>query len=53
MTSANGAAMMMVMFWIPVSASLPGATSSMMIAIAPITTPQKITTQRCGSIEPR
>ena len=45
--------MMIVMFWMPVSASSPPPTSSMMIAIAPITMPQKITTQRDGWMEPR
>src|SRR3954469_1043798 len=40
MTTANGAAMMIVMFWMPDSASpSPPPTSSMIAGIAPITAP--------------
>ena len=54
MTTANGAAMMIVMFWMPVSASpSPPPTMSMIAPIAPMTAPQKITTPRLGWMVPR
>jgi hypothetical protein len=46
--------MMIVMFWMPDSASpSPPPTINMMAAIAPITEPQNTTTPRDGWIVPR
>ena len=46
--------MMIVMFWMPDSASpSPPPTRSMIAAIAPMTAPQKITTPRVGWMVPR